>query len=41
MQDPHVGVCEVKTLSGDSDLFAFTRVGVRGLIEERWEGVQT
>lgn len=29
-RDPHVNVCEVKTLSGDFDLFAFTGVGVKG-----------
>lgn len=34
VQDPHVDVCKVKTLSGDFDLFAFTHVGVRGLIVE-------
>lgn len=34
VQDPHVGVCKVKTLSGDFDLFAFTRDRVRGLIVE-------
>lgn len=41
LQDPDVNVCSVKPLSGDLDMFAFTGVGVRGLIEERWEGVQT
>lgn len=32
VQDPHVNVCEAKMLSADFDLFAFTGVGVRGLI---------
>lgn len=32
VQDPHVNVGEVKMLSGKFDLFAFTCVGVRGLI---------
>lgn len=41
VQDPDVNVCSVKPLSGDLDMFAFTGVGVRGLIEELWEGVQT
>lgn len=36
VQDP-----DVKPLSGDLDMFAFTGVGVRGLIEGSWEGVQT
>lgn len=38
--DPHVNVGELKTHSGDFDLFAFTHVGVRGLIVEgrgSWE----
>lgn len=38
VQDPHGNVCKVKTLSGDSDLFAFTRDRVRGLIVEDLEG---
>lgn len=38
VQDPHVNVCKVKTLSGDFDLFAFTHVGVRGLIVEGFGG---
>lgn len=37
VQDPHVNVGEVETLSGDFDLFAFPHVGVRGLIVEGWE----
>lgn len=34
VQDPHVNVGEVKPHGGDFDLFAFTNVGVRGLIVE-------
>lgn len=39
VQDPHVNVCRVKTLSGCLDVFCFHRRLDSGLIVERSEGV--